>query len=386
MASFPGVTVNWSTRRRASRARRRLQRPGRVQLRRPCQPGHVHGQGHADGFKTYENKGVRIGAQQFITLDIGLEVGQLQETITVTGQAPLIETSNASTGASHRLAAAETLPSGGRVGVPVRGHGPDRRRVGRRAVQPPAGSDQRVAAVARRRHAPRQQLPAWTACRSPTCATARRRIPTIEALEEVNVQVHTYDAETGRTGGGMFNVATKSGTNVWHGSGFYQNRPKWGRGTTSSRSSPASPARYLLPPRRRRLRRPDHHATARSSGPRSKATARTRRVTAPCASRPAASGAATSRRASNAAGTLVVDLRPADRRSGDRRRAARRSPGNIIPADRHQSGGARHGRLSSDPTPMSATAAPTSTAPRRSTIAPTCIPAKSITGSATRSR
>ena len=30
--------------------------------------------------------------------------------------------------------------------------------VGRRPVQPPAGSDQRVAAVARRRHAPRQQL------------------------------------------------------------------------------------------------------------------------------------------------------------------------------------------------------------------------------------
>jgi hypothetical protein len=37
-----------------------------------------------------------------------------------------------------------------------------------------------------------------------------------------------YDAEAGRTGGGTFNVATKSGTNSWHGSGFYQNRPRWG--------------------------------------------------------------------------------------------------------------------------------------------------------------
>ena len=42
------------------------------------------------------------------------------------------------------------------------------------------------------------------------------------------MQVHTYDAETGRTGGGTFNTAAKSGTNEWHGSGFYQNRPKWG--------------------------------------------------------------------------------------------------------------------------------------------------------------
>ena len=52
--------------------------------------------------------------------------------------------------------------------------------------------------------------------------------PTMEALEGVNVQVHQYDAETGRTGGGTFNVATKSGGNDFHGSGFYQTRPKWG--------------------------------------------------------------------------------------------------------------------------------------------------------------
>ena len=56
-------------------------------------------QGRADGFKTYESKGIRVGTQQFVTMDIKLEVGQLQETITVTGDAPLIETSNASTGA-----------------------------------------------------------------------------------------------------------------------------------------------------------------------------------------------------------------------------------------------------------------------------------------------
>ena len=42
------------------------------------------------------------------------------------------------------------------------------------------------------------------------------------------VQVHQYDAEAGRTGGGTFNVATRSGTNDWHGSGFYQTRPRWG--------------------------------------------------------------------------------------------------------------------------------------------------------------
>src|SRR5207244_13225130 len=49
--------------------------------------------------------------------------------------------------------------------------------------------------------------------------------PTIEALDDVKVQVHTYDAEMGRTGGGVFNTTLRSGTNNFHGTGFYQTRP-----------------------------------------------------------------------------------------------------------------------------------------------------------------
>jgi ribosomal protein L28 len=39
------------------------------------------------GFRTIENKGVRIGTQQFVTLDFTLEVGNLQEAVTVESQA-----------------------------------------------------------------------------------------------------------------------------------------------------------------------------------------------------------------------------------------------------------------------------------------------------------
>src|SRR5262249_54791290 len=51
--------------------------------------------------------------------------------------------------------------------------------------------------------------------------------PTIEALQDVNVQVHTYDAEMGRTGGGVFNTTLKTGSNDFHGTGFFQTRPIW---------------------------------------------------------------------------------------------------------------------------------------------------------------
>src|SRR6185295_19972165 len=50
-------------------------------------------------------------------------------------------------------------------------------------------------------------------------------IPSIEAVEEVKVQVTTYDAEMGRTGGGVVNMTGKSGSNSWHGSLLGQMRP-----------------------------------------------------------------------------------------------------------------------------------------------------------------
>src|SRR6185369_1191791 len=52
--------------------------------------------------------------------------------------------------------------------------------------------------------------------------------PTIEGLDDVKVQVHTYDAEMGRTGGGVFNTTLRSGSNRWRGTAFFQTRPVWG--------------------------------------------------------------------------------------------------------------------------------------------------------------
>ena len=54
-------------------------------------------------------------------------------------------------------------------------------------------------------------------------------VPTTEGVDDLKVQVHTYDAEMGRTGGGVFNVTAKSGTNNFHGTGFFQTRPIWGQ-------------------------------------------------------------------------------------------------------------------------------------------------------------
>ncbi|MEP7116873.1 MAG: TonB-dependent receptor [Acidobacteriota bacterium] len=190
-------------------------------------PGTYSVKATLTGFKSYENKGIRIATQQFITLDVTLEIGTLQETITVSGAAPLIDTSNASTGSVIDARQLETLPSGGRsaflfaVTVPTVVASGDSQ-FNRQQDQTNA-SLLSMGGGARRGNNYLLDGVAITDLRNRASAN-----PSIEGLEGVAVQVHTYDAETGRTGGGIFNTSTKSGTNEWHGSGFYQGRPKWG--------------------------------------------------------------------------------------------------------------------------------------------------------------
>ena len=66
------------------------------------------------GFRSFERKGVKISTQQFVGLDIQLEVGTLAETITVTADAPLIESTNASVGGVIDTKALESIPTAGR--------------------------------------------------------------------------------------------------------------------------------------------------------------------------------------------------------------------------------------------------------------------------------
>ncbi|HUE90020.1 MAG TPA: carboxypeptidase-like regulatory domain-containing protein [Vicinamibacterales bacterium] len=190
-------------------------------------PGTYSVRAQLSGYKTFERQGLRVATQQFVQLDVILELGTIEETITVTGQSPLIDTTTASTGGVLDREALEVLPSPGRnaflIGVTI-------------PTVTPVG-DPQFNRQQDQTNASRVSLGGGGVRANnylldgvPITELVGRAVlnPTIEALEEVRVQVHTYDAEMGRTGGGVFNVTAKSGTNNFHGSGFYQTRPVWG--------------------------------------------------------------------------------------------------------------------------------------------------------------
>ena len=182
--------------------------------------------GRAQGFKTFERKVSRIGTQQFITLESGWKSGRFRRNLG-DGAGALIETSNASTGEVLDKKALDTLPAPGRKAFMMARMVPTVIPIGdpqfnRQQDQSKRRSFRSAAAACG------PTTTCSTACRSRSSGRAVL-IPTIEAIDEVKIQVHTYDAEMGRTGGGVFNTTAKSGTNEFHGSARLPDPAVWGQ-------------------------------------------------------------------------------------------------------------------------------------------------------------
>ena len=247
------------------------------------------------GFKTLERAGIRIGTQQILQLDLTLEVGQLQETITVTGAAPLIDTSNASVASTLDKATLETLPTAGRnafflaVTVPNVIPSGDPQFVRQQ--------DQTNSALLSLAGGPRRGNNYTLEGVSITDLRNRAVIiPNIESVDEVKVQVSTFDAEMGRTGGGVFNTVGKSGTNNWHGSGLYQNRPELRSASSTSPTRAAWTSRTATSTWRAAPSAVQLSTIAPSSGQAARVTRRSPAAT-PCSRcRPSASATAISHR------------------------------------------------------------------------------------------
>ncbi len=168
-------------------------------------------------FKKFERKNVIVGTQEFLTVDIRLEVGNITESVLVTEQMPLVESSNASQG--------QVLDNQKLVELPNLGRNPfmmSRLAQNVVPVGPPAYNrmeDQSGSSMISIAGGPVRGNN-YLLDGIPITDSNNRAIiiPTIESVQEVKIQSNTYDAEMARTGGGMFNTLMKSGTNDIHGS------------------------------------------------------------------------------------------------------------------------------------------------------------------------
>ena len=177
-------------------------------------------EGELSGFKKTVRENVRVDVNQTVRVDMKMEVGALQETITVVGETPALQTDRADTG--------RIIPSVQLQEVPL---GFNRNFQGMLLTVPGAtrpfrphseffnAQDSLSTNVnGQSRLANNVQIEGVDDNHRTGLLTTL--IPSAEAIETVNITTSNYDAEFGRAGGAITNVTLRSGTNDLKGSVF----------------------------------------------------------------------------------------------------------------------------------------------------------------------
>ncbi len=171
------------------------------------------------GFKKVvrERIDVRIGDR--LTLDAKLEIGQIEETVTVVSTAMLLERSSASSGQVIDEKRISLLPlSDGNPFVLAR-LVPGVAYTGDLKFSRPFDNAGTSSINADGSSGGNE----FTLDGSPNMASGRRVafVPPAGAVQEFKVQTASFDAADGHTAGAMVNVTLKSGTNLLRGQGYY---------------------------------------------------------------------------------------------------------------------------------------------------------------------
>jgi hypothetical protein len=172
------------------------------------------------GFQTGVRSGIVLTVGREAVVNFQLAVGAITQTVEVTGEAPLVEVTKGGLGTLVESRAISELPLNGRdiAQLIVLQTGA----VEFTAAESDPGTG-KLLVVSGARPTTNVFLIDGVAIESYS-----QKTPTgmsgqflgAEAVREFRVETNAYSAEFGRGAGGIFNVATKSGTNTFHGSAF----------------------------------------------------------------------------------------------------------------------------------------------------------------------
>lgn len=193
-------------------------------------PGNYSVRARAQGFKEVVRNNVELHVQDQLTVDLTLSAGETSEVVTVTADAPLLDEGTATRGSLIDNAKVTELPIIARNPINLANLAPGVVFNGNQSFQRPFDNGDVINFSV---NGGLRQTNAFLIDGAPDDAysdTAGDRshanlnvafIPSAEVTQEFKVVSNFYDAQYGRTGGGVFNVGTKVGTNNFHGSLYY---------------------------------------------------------------------------------------------------------------------------------------------------------------------
>ena len=178
----------------------------------------------APNFATTERKDVVLAVSQQATLDLTLTVGKVSETVTVTEQLPLLDTGNAALGTDVTNEYVKDIPLLNRsmFGLVFLAGGVTETTGSGVSDSYPSGTNfvsngQRNATAEVRMDGALTSAP-----EQGEGATSNVYYqPSVEIVQEFKVENNSFSAEYGNNGGTVVNMVLKSGTNNFHGSGWW---------------------------------------------------------------------------------------------------------------------------------------------------------------------
>src|SRR5262245_3849375 len=182
-------------------------------------PGQYKIEVEKTGFRRFARDPITVEVQSTIRIDVTMEVGAVTEVIEVTAQTPILQTENASLGQvveSRRvleaplngrnvyglIALVPGVVPGGQSGTTPTG------------TNPFAWGNYQIGGGQSNEHATYID----GAPVNVSYVNLTSLVPTQDAIQEFKVQTNNMGPEFGRLAGGVINMATRSGSNEFHGS------------------------------------------------------------------------------------------------------------------------------------------------------------------------
>src|SRR5262245_47921951 len=214
-ASMPGVTVTVKN-EQTGMFRTTVSGDSGAYIASGLVPGRYEVSATLQGFKTFSRKGLQLEVGRTATLDVTLDVGGMEEVVTVSASTPLVDVTSKEIGGNIGTETLVNLPSvnGNFIGF-----------VGLLPGIVPSISTESFGSdsISANGQDPRNNNYTVDGGNNNDDVIGQRagmqaRTP-IEAVQEFQVLTSQYDAEFGRTTGAVVNAVIKSGSNAIHGSG-----------------------------------------------------------------------------------------------------------------------------------------------------------------------
>jgi hypothetical protein len=192
-------------------------------------PGTYNITAEASGFKKTIRDNVPLQMSQAATVNLTLEVGAITESVSVTAEAPLLDTAKADRGGVIDQERIQEMPINGRnpflLGAMIAGVNFHGAAIWQRPFDNGAIAEWTI-------NGGQQRGTEFLLDGAPNNGQMGGNniayVPPVDSVQEFKISTNSFDAQYGHTNGGIVNVTTKSGTNELHGSAYtFMKRSSW---------------------------------------------------------------------------------------------------------------------------------------------------------------